>query len=149
MLLLDLSKSVNATDYTAMCLSDVILLVAQLDLTSLRNVVRMLHAFGQDENLRDKIRVVMNRVGSEECEITLKKAEETIGQPIFWQIPNDFKNMLGARNAGVPLLEHSPRSKAQLSLQGLARELCGNTDGDKSAPKPAGKSGLRSLFSFK
>ena len=143
-LLFDLSKRFTPTDLTAMRMSDVILLVAQLDLTSLRNVVRMLHTFGSEEGLAEKIRVVVNRVGSEECEITLKKAEETISQPIFWQIPNDFKSMLGSRNAGVPIIEHAPRSKVNQSLIGLAESL-----GCKTSPKKkSSKRERKSLFSF-
>jgi pilus assembly protein CpaE len=142
-LIFDLSKRFTPTDLTAMRMSDVVLLVAQLDLTSLRNVVRMLHTFGQEEGLAEKIKVIMNRVGSDDGEIGLKKAEETIGKPIFWQIPNDFKAMLGARNAGEPLLMHAPRSKAQLSLVGLANSLCGK------APPESMRRERRSLFSFR
>jgi pilus assembly protein CpaE len=126
-LVFDLSKRFTPTDWTAMRMADVVLLIAQLELTSLRNVVRMLHTLGSEEALHDKVRVVMNRVGSEDCDITLKKAEETIGRPIFWQFPNDFKSMLGARNAGVPLLQHAPKSKIQTSFTDLANNLCGKT----------------------
>ncbi len=147
-LLLDLSKRFTPTDLTAMRMSDAILLVAQLELTSLRNVVRMMHTFGQDEDLRDKFRIVVNRVGCEEAEISLKKAEETIGQPIFWQVPNDSKALLGARNEGVPLLQHAPRSKAQQSLQGLANMLVGKDGPEQGKSKSKGprKAGW-SLFS--
>ena len=69
-------------------------------------------------------------------------AEETIGRPIFWQVPNDYKAMLGARNAGVPLLTHAPKCKAQQSLFGLANALCGKTNSD-------GKKERRGFFSFK
>ena len=65
--------------------------MAQLELTSLRNVVRMLHTMDKEEGLGEKIRVVINRVGSDDGDITLKKAEETIGKPIYWQIPNDLQ----------------------------------------------------------
>jgi pilus assembly protein CpaE len=143
-LVFDLSKRFTPTDMTAMRGSDVILLVAQLELTSLRNVVRMLHTLSQDGDLSQKVRVVMNRVGSDDGgEITLAKAEETIGQPIYWQVPNDFKSMVGSRNAGVPLLSHSPKSKAQTALQNLANALCG-----KASAEPAKKE-RRSFFSFK
>jgi pilus assembly protein CpaE len=127
----------------AMRMSDVILLIAQLELTSLRNVVRMLHTLGQEENTAEKVRVIVNRVGSEEGEITLKKAEETIGRPIFWQVPNDYKAMLGARNAGVPLLTHSPKCKVQLSLIQLASTLCGKT------PLEPPKKEKKGFFSFR
>ncbi len=143
-LIFDLSKRFTPTDLTAMRMSDVVLLVAQLDLTSLRNVVRMLHTFGNEEGLREKVKVVVNRVGAEDCEITLKKAEETIGQPIFWQIPNDFKALLGSRNAGVPLIEYAPRSKVCQSLMGLAGALLGKSGGEQRPKKEK-----KSFFSFR
>jgi pilus assembly protein CpaE len=142
-LIFDLSKRFTPTDLTAMRMADVVLLIAQLELTSLRNVVRMLHTLGNEEGMADKIKVVVNRVGSEDGEITLKKAEETIGRPIFWQVPNDYKAMLGARNAGLPLLTHAPKSKTNISLQQLANTLCGKT------PQEPAKKERRGFFSFK
>jgi pilus assembly protein CpaE len=139
-LVFDLSKRFTPTDLAAMRMSDVILLVAQLDLTSLRNVVRTLHTLNQEEGLGPKVKVILNRVGSDDGDITLAKAEETVGQPIFWQIPNDYKAMVGARNAGVPLLTHAPKSKAQFSIAGLARAL-----GGKATAEPAKKE-RRSFF---
>jgi pilus assembly protein CpaE len=123
-LILDLSKGFSPTDITAMRMADVILLMAQLDLTSLRNVVRMMLTLGADETLGNKVQIILNRVGSE-TDISLKKAEETIGKPIYWQIPNDPKAMIESRNQGVPLLIHAPKSKAQVSIAGLAHALCG------------------------
>jgi len=144
-LIFDLSKRFTPTDLTAIRMADVVLLVAQLELTSLRNVVRMLHTLGQEDGLAEKTKVVVNRAGSEECEITLKKAEETVGRPIFWQVPNDYRAMLGARNAGVPLVEHAPRSKANVSLLGLAKALSPKAQQTEAAPKKQ----RRGFFSFK
>src|ERR1700722_18744853 len=124
-LIFDLSKRFTPTDLTAMRMSDTVILVAQLELTSLRNVVRMLHTMDKEEGLGEKVKVVMNRVGADDSDITLEKAQETIGKPIYWQVPNDYKSMLGARNAGVPLLTHAPKSKVHQSLVGLANALCG------------------------
>jgi pilus assembly protein CpaE len=144
-LVLDLSKSFTVTDLTGMRMADVILLITQLELTSLRNTVRILLTMEAEEGLTDKIRVVLNRVGSEEGDISLDKAEETIGKPIYWQIPNDFKAMMGSRNAGVPLVQHSPKSKAHQSLMGLANALSGKQAAiaEKPADKPAKKSWWR------
>src|SRR4029077_13777277 len=130
-LILDLSKGLTPTDLTAMRLADIILLVAQLELSSLRNVVRMLMTLGAEEGLGDKVHVILNRVGSDfmEGDISLEKAEETVGKPIFWQIPNDAKAMIGSRNAGVPLSEFAPKSKVQASLMGLAAALSGGNNG--------------------
>ena len=126
-LVLDLSKSLLPTDLMALRMADTILLVAQLELASLRNVVRLIHCLGGEESLADKVRVVINRQGADSVEegISLKKAEEVIGKPIFWQIPNDTKSVIGARVAGHPLIKHAPKSRVQQSIHGLAQALYG------------------------
>ena len=141
-LVLDLSKSFAPTDVAALRMADVILLVAQLELSSLRNAVRIVQTLGNDEGLGEKVRVVLNRVGGEN-DISLKKAEETIGKPIFWQAPNDAKLMTEARNQGVPLVLHAPKSKLQQSFAGLAHLLCGKD----SQPQAKEKSARWALFS--
>ena len=95
------------------------------ELSSLRNIVRLIHCLTGEENLAEKVRVVINKQGSDAVEegISLKKAEEVIGKPIFWQVPNDPKTVIGARVAGAPLIKHAPRSRAQQSIHGLAQAL--------------------------
>lgn len=139
-LVLDLSKGLTPTDLTAMRMADIILLVAQLELSSLRNVVRMLLTLGTEEELADKVRVIVNRVGSDHMEgdISLKKAEETIGRAVYWQIPNDSKAMIGSRNAGIPLIQHAPKSKAHLSIMGLADAINGKVDAQPEQTKKKG-----------
>ena len=126
-LVLDLSKSLLPTDLMGLRMADLILLVAQLELSSLRNVVRLIHCLSGEEGLADKVRVVINRQGADTVEegISLKKAEEVIGKPIFWQVPNDPKAVIGARVAGAPLVKHAPKSRAQQSLVGLTQALFG------------------------
>jgi pilus assembly protein CpaE len=128
-LFLDLSKAVLPTDMMALRLADTILLVAQLELSSLRNVVRLLHLLGQEGGLTEKVKVVVNKVGSDAVEegISLKKAEEVIGKPIYWQVPNDAKAVIAARVAGEPLVRHNPKSRAQQALFGLAQALQNRT----------------------
>jgi pilus assembly protein CpaE len=133
-LVLDLSKSFTPNDVTALRMADIILLVAQLELSSLRNVVRMLLTLSTDEALSRKVQVILNRVGSE-GEITLKKAEETIGKPVYWQVPNDSKSMIDSRNAGVPLIQHAPKSKVQQSIAGLVQALTGKENQPALAKK--------------
>lgn len=130
-LVLDLSKSLLPTDLMALRMADLILLVAQLELSSLRNVVRLIHCLGGEENLSDRVRVVINKQGSEAIEegISPKKAEEVIGKPIFWQIPNDPKAVIGARVSGAPLIKHAPKSRAQQSVAALAQALYGKPVG--------------------
>lgn len=124
-LIFDLSKSYNPVDMVAMQAAEHILLVTQLDLPCLRNVVRVLMSLDEMEGLKDKIRVIVNRVGLDAGQISMKKAQETIGREIFWQIPNDYRVMSEIRNNGVPLVEVAPRAGITQSILGLADALSG------------------------
>lgn len=53
----------------------------------------------------------------------VKTAEETLGVPIFWQVPDDAVTMRASRRAGVPLLQYAPESTVQQSIAGLMRAL--------------------------
>ncbi len=136
-LVLDLSKALLPTDIMGLRMSDIILLVAQLELSSLRNVVRIVHTLSVEGDLGDRIRVIINRAGSDTMEegITIKKAEEVVGKPIYWQVPNDSRPMMSSRVAGMPLIKHSPKSRAQQSIQGLAQTITGKTAVPEQAKK--------------
>jgi pilus assembly protein CpaE len=151
-LVLDVSKGLSPTDLVALDMADIILLVAQCELSSLRNVVRILMALGNVEGVAEKVRVVINRVGSEfaEAEISLKKAENTIAKPIYWQVPNDAKSVLTARVAGEPLLVHAPKCRAQQSIASLALALTNKATADvEQQPGPGSTGFLKGLFGKK
>lgn len=140
--LIDTSKSFSSIDWTAMELSDTVLLITHLDLPCLRNVIRVLTAFAQHEGFSEKVKIVLNRLGLEDGEISVKKAQQTIGRDIFRQVPNDWQAMLAARSSGVPLVLHAPKSKINQALMELTQAVCG-TNGDRP-PEP--KRRLFSLF---
>jgi pilus assembly protein CpaE len=81
-------------------------------------------SFGQMDTMKDKIKIVVNRVGLDN-HINLKKAQETIGREIFWQLPNDYRVMVEVRNNGVPLIEQAPKAAITQSVMALAETFCG------------------------
>ncbi len=143
-LVLDLSKSYSAIDLIGLEMANDILLITQLDLPCLRNVVRLMMSFGEMEGISEKVKIVVNRVGLESGQITLKKAEETIGKEIFWQLPNDYRTMVEVRNNGVPLIEQAPKAAITQSLVTLTGAL--TSDKRVEAAEIAKKSGLGRLF---
>lgn len=130
-LIIDLSKSYSALDMVALKTANHTLLVTQLDLPCLRNVVRLMMSFEEVEGLKEKVKIVVNRVGLDSGQISLKKAQETIGGEIFWQLPNDYRTMVEVRNNGVPLIEQAPRAGITQAIITLADALCG-----AQAPEP-------------
>lgn len=124
-MVIDTSKSYSELDMLALQTADDVLMLTQLDLPCLRNVVRLLMTFDEDESLRLKVKVIVNRYGQDSGQISLKKARDTIGRDVYWQIPNDYRVMVEVRNNGIPLLQHAPKAAITQSIGQLADSLSG------------------------
>ncbi|MGE0607999.1 MAG: response regulator [Pirellulales bacterium] len=140
-LVLDLSKGYTKNDMVALKSASQILLVTQLDLPCLRNVVRLLMTFKSMEGVSEKVKVVVNRAGLDSGQIGLKKAQDTIGREIFWQLPNDYRTMVEVRNNGVPLIDQAPKAPITQAVVSMAEALCSD---EKAEAEPAG--GAKSRF---
>ena len=146
-LIIDVSKSFGPLDLSAMEVSDVILLVTQLDLSYLRNVVRIMEHLSQLNGLDNKVEIVVNRMGLEDSDISINKALETIGHEVFWQLPNDYTTMIGSRNNGKPLCQYSPKARISRSIHDLVARLASGDEAHREPSGPAKKKGLFGLFS--
>lgn len=145
-LIMDVSKSFTPVDLAAMEVSDLVLVTTQLDLPCLRNVVRITQ-FLEEKGMGEKTKIVVNRMGLEDAQISLNKALDTIGREIFAQVPNEYATMVEARNNGVPLIEEAPRAKVTKAIEALAILI------DANAAVPQGSAAIvekpkRRLFSF-
>lgn len=129
---IDTSKSFGPLDFMAFEESSDVLMVTQLDLPCLRNVVRLMMVFDESATLRDKVKIIVNRAGEDNGQISIQKSKDTIGRDIYWQIPNDYRVMVEVRNNGVPLVEHAPKASITLSIRQLADTLSGKVSEDDS-----------------
>ncbi|MEQ8791451.1 MAG: AAA family ATPase [Pirellulaceae bacterium] len=142
-LILDISKAYNDLDMAAMQQANHVLMVTQLDLPCLRNVVRLMMSFEEVDDLKDKVKIVVNRVGLDTGQISLKKAQETLGKDIYWQLPNDYRVMVEVRNNGVPLIEQAPRAAITHAVVTLADSLTG-----EESHLEEDSAGTKSWFNF-
>jgi len=142
--IIDTSKGFNELDMHALTEADQVLLVTQLDLPCLRNVVRLMMSFKETNKFDDKVKIVVNRVGYETGQISLRKAQETIGREIFWQVPNDYRVMVEVRNNGVPLVQQAPKAAITQSFNQLAITLSGKSEDGAAEGQP--KKGWLSLW---
>ena len=146
-LIVDVTKSFSRLDLSVMEVSDKVLLVTQLDLSCLRNVVRIMQFLEQVPGIKEKVEIIVNRAGLEDNDISLNKALETIGRTVFWQLPNDYATMVGARNNGLPLCQFAPKARLTRSLSDMVRLLTSSDSGTKPVDEPVRKkSGLFGLF---
>jgi pilus assembly protein CpaE len=120
---IDTSKGLQSSDFAALEMSDVILVVAQLELTCLRNTARLIQLFQQFEGLADRVKLVINRSGSSDTEISQAKAEETLKMPISWQIPNATKTFQAARIKGAPVADVAKGTRPHQVFLEMARAV--------------------------
>jgi pilus assembly protein CpaE len=81
-----------------------------------------LGVFKQLGFLRDKVKVVANRVGKKDS-VKVDDIEKTLNYPVSWVIPNDYPVAIDAVNSGIPLVNHKGDSNVAKSILELANDI--------------------------
>jgi pilus assembly protein CpaE len=113
-------------------MSNIVLLVAILSLPCLTNVKRLLWIFQKlGYPPREDIKIVMNRHHKKNAVISLKEAEGSINQKIFWFVPNDYPTTMSAINQGKTLLSVAPGAEVSKNLKELASRFTEREEEEK------------------
>jgi pilus assembly protein CpaE len=127
-------------------MADAILVLSVLDVPTVRNVRRSLTLFEQLGYSKDKVRLVVNR-HEKRTKVTVDDLQETTECPVFWQIPNDYKTLITAIDAGVPAVLQAGRSKLSRSIEDMTNALVRDFGETKTAapsgPEPQTQSASR------
>ncbi len=103
-------------------LSDHIIVVVAPNVSSIRAAKRTLGVFKQLGFLRDKVKVVANRVGKKDS-VKVDDIEKTLHYPVSWVIPNNYPVAIDAVNSGIPLVNHKGDSNVAKSILELANDI--------------------------
>lgn len=103
-------------------LSDHIIVVVVPNVSSIRAAKRTLGVFKQLGFLRDKVKVVANRVGKKDS-VKVDDIEKTLNYPVSWVIPNNYPVAIDAVNSGIPLVNHKGDSNVAKSILELANDI--------------------------
>ena len=101
-IVIDVGNEITPCATAALYASDVISLVTNPDVPSVRNAQRLLEKIAQLGTSSERIRVVLNRA-AEPFPIPLSQIEGALGHQIAHVIPSDYKVVSSALNSGVPL----------------------------------------------
>jgi Flp pilus assembly CpaE family ATPase len=96
-------------------------------LANAKNLMKSFQEIGYPEKAR--IKIIVNRYMAGSC-ISVKNAEEGIGQPVFWTIPDDCESTMAAINEGKVLSEIAQRSSVTKAIRGLAATLVREAGGE-------------------
>jgi pilus assembly protein CpaE len=118
---IDVGQSTNETALKVFEIADALLMVTTPSLPCLANTNKLITSL---KNLgyfdEQRLKVILNRY-IKKGDISLKDAENGIGQDVFWTIPNDFHTSMTAINNGKPMLGIAPKAKITKSFLDLAR----------------------------
>ncbi|AOY58740.1 AAA family ATPase [Desulfococcus multivorans] len=103
---------------------DDVLLVSVLSLPCLANTNKIFKSFTDLGYFpRDRVKIIINRY-MKNSDISIKDAEDSIDQKIFWTIPNDYHTTMAAINQGKPLKALEPKGIITKNFKMLADRLC-------------------------
>src|SRR6185436_12564464 len=122
----------------ALDLADHILLIAALDLPTIRNARRSVEVF-QRLGYGERLKLIVNR---HRADRTTERMERSFGVPVFWHLPDDYATAISAINAGVPAAEVGPESELSSSIAELADALSGQHEIRFRRPRPQAATGL-------
>ena len=102
--IVDTSKSFAPATLAAFDQSELVFLVANLDLPSLRNIQRGLpmlrRVLGRGE---EQLRLIVNRY-QEDGDISVEDVKRTLGLGVFFKISNDYAAVVDSINTGKPIV---------------------------------------------
>jgi pilus assembly protein CpaE len=101
-LLVDAGCQINAITTAALYSADLICLVANPDVPSVRNAQRLIDRMRQLGPCGERVRLLLNRA-AEPFPIPRAQIESAIGHEIDHSFPSDYKTVSAALNSGVPL----------------------------------------------
>ena len=139
--IVDVPAGLNDHSLGMLDAADQILVVAALEITTIKNVRPFLEVADQLDYERSKIRLVINRSDASQG-IRIGDVEASIRRPIDGSIVSDGRLAVLAVNRGVPFVVSHPESPLSRDVTALARTLAG--DGSKSTKTD--KAAKRGLF---
>lgn len=101
---IDIGTNIDSKTITALDMSDLILLIAIVNLPAIRSTQRCMELFSKLGYEKDKIKLILNRYMENE-DIKTTDIEDVVKQKVYWKIPNNYLTMMSAINKGVPVNE--------------------------------------------
>lgn len=98
----DAGAQINGCGLAAMYMSEMIGVVINPDVPSIRNGQRIIERLGEMGSCADRVRVLLNRAAPP-YPIPLAQIEDALGQKVHLTFPPDYRTVATALNSGVPL----------------------------------------------
>src|SRR5215472_9681884 len=139
-ILVDMAPGLSEENLEMIRHCDQLHVVTVAEVSALRNVVRHFDYLTRKEIPRERFRVVLNR-HQKRALISEAEIEKTLGQKLFWKVPNQYAHVVKAINGGDPIALLSS-SEVTRNLRDLASTLGVKTAGGEKKKESSGLRGL-------
>ena len=121
-IVVDMSSNIDANSLKILDDSDIILFTTIVNIPAIRNAQRCLSLFKSRRYSHEKVKLVINRYMDSD-EIKIEDIESTLGEKVYWKIPNNYFSIMEAINKGVVVTEINPNSNISNSFKELALKI--------------------------
>jgi pilus assembly protein CpaE len=141
----DLPSGLNDHSLTILDAADQILIIAALEITTIKNVRLFLEVADQLEYERSKLRLIINRSDTSQG-IRIGDVEASIRRPIDGTIISDGRLAVLAVNRGVPFVVSHPEAPLSRDVTALARKLASERAPAATTASTTDKPAKRGIF---
>lgn len=121
-IVIDMSSSFDPISLKILDSSDWILFTTIVNIPAIRNAQRCLNLFRSRKYPKDKVKIIINRYMDND-EINLEDIENTLGETIYWKIPNNYFTIMEAINKGETITEINAKSNIGNSFRDFATRV--------------------------
>jgi pilus assembly protein CpaE len=127
--------------------ADLVLIVCQLLVPSVRNAHRFYEALIRWGIPEDRVEIVVNRWDSSARRVEMKDIEDMFGKPVYATVPNDYQFVARSLDLGRPIAALDRNNPVRSSIRKVARRIVADpAEKTKAGGKLAKKGLLSRLF---
>lgn len=121
-IVVDMSSNIDPISLKILDSSDWIMFTTIINIPAIRNAQRCLNLFRSRKYPSNKVKIVINRY-MENDEIKIEDIENTLGESVYWKIPNNYFTIMEAINKGVSISEVNAESNIGNSFRDFAAKV--------------------------
>lgn len=121
-IVVDLSSGIDPNTLKVLDSSDWILFTTIVNIPAIRNCQRCLNLFNSRRYPKNKVKIVINRYMDND-EIKLDDIENTLGERVYWKVPNNYFTIMEAINKGIPISEVNANSNVANNFRDFASKV--------------------------
>lgn len=121
-IVIDMSSGIDPVSLKILDESDWIMFTTIVNIPAIRNAQRCLNLFRSRNYPNKKVKIVVNRYMDND-EIKIEDIENTLGENVYWKVPNNYFTIMEAINKGVSIAEINPESNISSSFRDFATKV--------------------------